>query len=264
MRLNILVTGHKGFIGSHVYSNLIRNGFTVYGLDRGDVLPENIKFDVIVHLAARSQVIESVQIPYEYFQDNLALTVRFLELARKHDATFVFASSAAIAKLSNPYALTKKHSMDWVDLYRKLYGIRAFNLILYNIYGEGNRKGAVYVFTKAALTGETATVYGDGTHVRDYFYVGDVVKVIRSIISGELPPGDYECGTGRGVSVIELIQIVERVTKRKINYVHKDYPVDEVEYSVAKNPVLKDPLPLEEGIKRVAEFIKSSENIRET
>ena len=260
--MNVLVTGHKGFIGSHIFSQLHKDGHTVYGYDLGDSLPEGVKFDFIIHMAARGLIRESVKYPYEYFQDDLALTVKFLELARKQDSAFVFPSSGSASNPTNPYSLSKKQAVEWINLYRKLYGIRAYVLTLYNIYGEGSRKGAVYLFTRAALRGETAVVYGDGSHVRDYFYVGDVVRVIKMIISGELKPGDYECGTGKGTSVLELIKTVEKVTGRKVNYVHQDYLVEEAERLVARNPVLKDPTPLEVGIRRVAEFIIRDEGLK--
>lgn len=261
--MNILITGHKGFIGSHIYSRLMElarvniNRINVNGYDIGDTLP-NTKFDIIIHMAARGLIRESIKDPYGYFKDNLDLTIKFLEIARKNDSIFVFPSSGSASFPTNPYSLGKKQSVEWINLYRKLYGLKAYVLTLYNIYGEGSKKGAVYLFTKAALTGETAVVYGDGSHVRDYFYVGDVVRVIEMIIKGELKEGDYECGTGKGTSVLELIRIIEKVTGNKINYVMKDYEVEEAEYLVAKNPVLKDPTPLEEGIKKVAEFIRTA------
>lgn len=59
----------------------------------------------------------------------------------------------------------------------------------------------MYLFTKAALNGETATVYGDGTHIRDYLYVGDVVKLIYNIINNKIVPGEYDVGSGTGTSV---------------------------------------------------------------
>ncbi|BFI76532.1 NAD-dependent epimerase/dehydratase family protein [Sulfurisphaera ohwakuensis] len=253
--MNILVTGHKGFIGSHIFSTLLRSGFNVYGYDVGDSLQNNLKFDFIIHMAGRGLIRESMKYPYEYFEDDLGLTIKFLELARKNDSVFVFPSSGSAANPTNPYSLSKRHAVDWINLYRKLYGLRAYILTFYNIYGEGSKKGAVYLFTRAALKGETAVVYGDGSHVRDYFYVGDVVRVIKMIIDGELNDGDYECGTGKGTSTIELIKIIEKVTRKKINYINKEYPIEEAEYLVAKNPVLKDPTPLEVGIKKVMEFI---------
>ena len=259
--MNILITGHKGFIGSHIFQELTKNNANVYGYDIGDSLPENVKFDFIIHMAARGLIRESVKYPYEYFEDDLALTLKFLELARKNDSVFIFPSSGSASNPTNPYSLSKKQAVEWINLYRKLYGLKAYVLTLYNIYGEGSRKGAVYLFTRAALKGETAVVYGDGSHVRDYFYVGDVVRVIKMIIDGKLSEGDYECGTGKGTSVLELIKIIEKVTERKINYIHKEYPVEEAEYLVAKNPILKDPTPLEIGIKKVMEFIIKDESL---
>ncbi|MCY0863307.1 MAG: NAD-dependent epimerase/dehydratase family protein [Metallosphaera prunae] len=253
--MNVLITGNKGFIGSHLQSALSSIA-KVYGYDIGDSLPDT-KFDIIIHLAARGLIRESKRDPYGYYKDGLDLTMKFLELARKHDSVFVFPNSGSARNPTNPYSLSKKQSVEWIELYRKLYGLKAYVLTLYNIYGEGSRKGAVYLFTKAALRGETAIVYGDGSHERDYFYVGDLVRVVLMIVSGKLKIGDYECGTGKGTSVLELIRLIENVTGRKVNYVTKEYEVEEADTLVAKNPVLKDYTPLEVGIRKVMDFIQN-------
>ncbi|WP_353850940.1 NAD-dependent epimerase/dehydratase family protein [Acidiplasma sp.] len=143
-------------------------------------------------------------------------------------------------------------------MYNRLYNLDYFILRFYNIYGENSRKGAVYLFTKAALNNETATVYGDGTHVRDYLYVGDVVNLINSIINNEIIPGEYEVGSGKGTSVNELIKLIETVTRRKIKYVKKDYVVEEADNLVARNTVIKNPLPLKNGIEKVIKCIENS------
>mgnify|MGYP001772642469 CR=1 FL=1 len=67
-----------------------------------------------------------------------------------------------------------------------------------------------------------------------------------------------------GTSVLELIKIVEKVTGRKVSYVHKDYPVEEAERLVGRDPVLKDPTSLEVGIRRVAELIIRDEGLKLT
>ncbi|CAC11831.1 conserved hypothetical protein [Thermoplasma acidophilum] len=256
--MKILVTGNKGFIGGHIYNYLKARNYEVYGYDIGDTL-EDVKYDFIIHMAARGLIRLSKEYPYEYFQDGLALTMKFLELARKNNSMFIFPSSGSIENPTNPYSLGKKQAVEWIRLFNKLYNLNYFILKFFNIYGENARKGAVYLFTRAALTGETATVYGDGSHVRDYLYVGDVVKLVEDIINGRLNSGEYEVGSGIGTSVNELISLIEDVTKRKIKFIRKDYVVDEADNLVAKNTVIKRPLPLKEGIERVMQWIKESE-----
>ncbi|MGP6220681.1 NAD-dependent epimerase/dehydratase family protein [Caldiplasma sukawensis] len=254
--MKILVTGHKGFIGGNIFNYLKNTQNEVYGYDLEDTIPD-VKFDFIIHMAARGLIRKSVEHPYEYFDDGLNLTVKMLELARKSKASFIFPSSGSTAKPTNPYSLAKKNAVEWIDLYGELYGIESYILKFFNIYGENARKGAVYLFTRAAITGETATVYGDGKHVRDFVYVGDVVKFIDDILKGRVRPGDYEIGTGKGTSVIELIDKIEKITGNKINYKNEDYIVNEADNLVARNPAIKNITPLEDGIKRVLNFIKN-------
>ncbi|AAT42897.1 NAD-dependent epimerase/dehydratase family protein [Picrophilus oshimae] len=252
--MKILVTGHKGFIGGHIYNYLKSKNYDVYGYDIGDSL-KDIKYDYIIHMAARGLIRLSKDYPYEYFSDGLNLTMKFLEIARKNNSKFIFPSSGSIKNPTNPYSLAKKNSVEWIKLYKDLYNIDYYILKFYNIYGEHAKKGAVYLFTKAALKNETATVYGDGSHVRDYLYVGDVVKLIEDILNNNIMPGEYEVGSGIGTSVNDLIKKIEAITSKKIKVQYKDYIVDEAESLIAENTVIKDPTSLDTGIKKVMECI---------
>lgn len=255
--MNVLITGYKGFIGSHIYSSLKSEEIKLHGFDLGDKLGGE-RYDIIFHLAARGLIRKSIEMPYEYFQDNLDLTLKFLETARKNDSAIVFPTSGSVAEPSNPYSMAKQHSVDWIRLYGKLYGIKYYILKFYNIYGSGSRKGAVYLFTKAALNKEKIVVYGDGTHVRDFLNVSDVVKGCRMILNGQLKPGEHEFGSGIGTSVNSLISKIENITGNTLEVQHDDYVVDEAEALTAKNPVIKDPVKLEDGIKQVIDFIRKN------
>ena len=219
--MKILITGHKGFIGGSIFSNLSsKNSYEVKGYDIGDTFPSE-KFDLIIHMAARGLIRKSIEMPYEYFEDDLSLTLKFLEKARKDNSDFVFPTSGSIAKPTNPYSLSKVQSEEWINLYRELYHIRAYILKFFNIYGPGSQKGAVFLFTKAALNKEEAIVYGDGSHKRDYFYIGDMKKVIGLILDRKIKPGDYQIGTGVKTSVNDLIDIVKTITGNDLKVKHQ-------------------------------------------
>lgn len=254
--MEILVTGHKGFIGSHLFKALKDSGYSVSGFDIGDSFPDK-RFDIIFHLAARGLIRKSIEMPFEYYMDDLNLTMRFLEYARIHNSIFVFPTSGSTAEATNPYSLSKKHSVDWINLYTNLYNIKSYILRFFNIYGPGARKGAVYLFTKAALKETEAIVYGDGTHVRDFLNVSDVVRICQRIIKGEIVPGSYEVGSGTGTSVNDLIAMVEDITGKKVKTRNLPYIVKEAEALVASEQLLPDPKPLSVGIKEVMEFIKN-------
>ena len=253
--MNILVTGSRGFIGTEIVKCLKENGFKPDEIDIGDQPNTEKKYDIILHFGARTLIRNSFSKPYEYFDDGLALTLKYLELARKHDALFLFPSSGSTAEPSNPYSLTKKQAVEWINLYRKLYSTKAIIFRLFNIYGTSARKGAVYLFTNAALKGETATIYGDGSHTRDYVNVLDLAKTVLEVVNGNIKPGDYEVGSGKGTSVNEVIKIVEQVTGRKLITEKKPFVVEEADELIAHNTIVKNPMELIEGIKLIRDSL---------
>lgn len=255
--MKILLTGYKGFIGTQIYKSLKESGFDIDGVDLGDLIPER-KYDIILHFGARTLIRNSIKAPYEYFQDGLALTVKFLEKARLDNSVFVFPTSGSIDEPTNPYSLSKKEGLEWITLYKNLYSIKAVVLKLFNIYGETSRKGAVYLFTKAALTGEEIPVYGGGNQVRDFIHVNDLVKCIKNIVTGDVGPGEYEIGTGSGTSINDLIKMVESITGKKVKRNDQPFLLKEAPSLFAKNPLPKNPIKLEEGIRMVMENLKKT------
>lgn len=258
--MEILVTGCKGFIGRTVMRTLENNGFKPDGVDIGDPFPDHKKYNFILHFGARTLIRNSFGMPYEYFEDGLSLTMKYLEKARKDSSIFLFPSSGSTAEPTNPYSLTKKQAVEWINLYRKLYQTKVIVFRLFNIYGTEARKGAVYLFANAALKGENAIIFGDGTHVRDYVNVEDLAKTLLRVVNGEIEPGDYEIGSGKGTSVNDVARMVEEATGRKLTFEHKPFIVEEADELIAHNTIVKDPVSLEIGIKRIVEALKSEKS----
>ncbi len=257
--MKILVTGHKGFIGSQIFSNLESNGFDVTGIDLDDKLVD-AKYDYIVHMGARTLIRNSREKPFEYFRDNMVLSLQMLEISRKYGSVLIYPTSGSVSEATNPYSLAKKQIVEWIELYRNLYGIRRHVLKFYNIYGPTSRKGAVYLFCNAALNDLPAIIYGDGSHIRDFIHVEDVVRTIRMIIDGKIPEGHHEVGSGRGTSVMQLLHMVEEQTGKKFSVKYEDYVLSEADRLVAGNPIIKDPIPLEKGINEVLKALKKEKS----
>ncbi len=255
MTMKILVTGHRGFIGSQVFSTLQAQGYDVSGIDIGDQFADR-KYDYIVHMGARTLIRMSKEKPFEYFDDNMVFSLRMLEYCRKNGATFIFPTSGSVMEATNPYSLSKKQTVEWIELYHTMYGTKRHVMKFFNIYGPTSRKGAVFLFAKAALKGEEAVIYGDGNNVRDFIHVRDVVRAIKMIIDGEVQEGYHEVGSGIGTSVNSLLKLVEDVTGRKIKTHHEDYVLPEASELVAANPLIKDPTPLRNGIEEVVEALR--------
>lgn len=252
--MKILLTGHKGFIGTQVFEFFKSHGYNIDGIDIGDPIPQG-KYDFIFHFGARTLIRNSISAPYEYFEDGLGLTLKFLEKSRRDGSFFVFPTSGSIDEPTNPYSLSKKNGLEWINLYKTLYKLEPFILKLYNIYGETAKKGAVYLFTKAALEESVIPVFGGGNQVRDFIHVSDLVKCLERIVEGDVKTGEYEIGTGIGTSINDLIEKIEKITGKQVIREERDFLLKEAPALYAKKPLPLNPIKLDEGIKRVMEHL---------
>jgi UDP-glucose 4-epimerase len=180
--------------------------------------------EVICHLAAQIDVRVSVQDPIEDARLNVLGTINVLEAARKAGLRkVVFTSSggsiygepkrmpvdesAPVNPLS-PYAASKVSGETYLGMYHALYGLETTSLALSNVYGPRQdphgEAGVVAIFGNALLRGRQATIYGDGSAVRDYVFVDDVTDAFARAI-GDLGDGRrFNIGTGVGTTVLEL------------------------------------------------------------
>jgi len=187
----ILITGHKGYIGS-----LLSERIDAIGIDLKDGmnlltcnLPQNI--DLIYHLAAQSFVESSWHDPL-HDADNLRITIR---LAKEYPkARIIYASSAATnSPITSPYGFSKWISGEYLKLFHNNYVICKFP----NIYGLNN-KSVVDKFKSS----DRVTVYGDGLQTRDYVHVRDIVRGL--LLAKDWPKGEYDMGSGIATSVLDL------------------------------------------------------------
>jgi UDP-glucose 4-epimerase len=198
----IILTGAKGYIGSHLLERLSKDVNCIDlkdGLDASDEksYPKE-KQDIIVHLAAHLQ-------PEDDSDIKLHRTV--LEMAKRWNAHVIYASSAAIYEPNTLYAIQKLYG----EVLFKDYGILRF----FNVYGDGGH-GIVDIIKNH--TNETIQVNGNGEQTRDYVHVEDVVSAIKKAIDIKWT-GTAEIGTGIETSVNELMEMSETLD---FEYVNKD------------------------------------------
>jgi UDP-glucuronate 4-epimerase len=229
--------------------------------------------DAIVHIAAKAGVRPSIQNPLSYQQANVIGLQNMLDFAKlKNCKQFVFASSSSVYGINDhypwkeeeklmpisPYAMTKLAGEMLGHVYYHLYGIRFIALRFFTVYGPGQRPDlAIHKFTKAISEGKPITMYGDGSTSRDYTFVDDTVAGIISAILYK--DSDFEIvnlGNNYTVSLIELIQAIEKVTGKKA-VIEKlpdqpgDVPKTFADISKAKKLLGYNPATqLEEGLKK--------------
>jgi UDP-glucuronate 4-epimerase len=200
--------------------------------------------DIIVHLAARAGVRPSIAQPLLYADVNVNGTVVLLESAKKYKISkFIFGSSSSVYGNNkkvpfseddnvdlpiSPYAATKKAGELICHAYHHLYGMSVTCLRLFTVYGPRQRPDlAIHKFTRLIEEGKPIPVYGDGTMMRDFTYIDDIIDGTAAAIekcSGARGQGAgvrghgfsiYNLGESRPIMVNDLIVEIEKALGKK-------------------------------------------------
>ena len=184
-------------------------------------------YDAIVHLAAKAGVRPSLTDPLGYQDVNVRGTQGLLELARERGIRqFVFASSSSVYGINprvpwtendeglrpiSPYASTKLSAEFLGHVYSHLYGVRFVGLRFFTVYGPRQRPDlAICKFARLIQTGQSVPVYGDGSMLRDYTFVDDIVHGVRGAIDYDRSAFEIiNLGNCRTVTVLETIRGLE-------------------------------------------------------
>lgn len=277
--MRILVTGGAGYVGSFTARHLIAAGHEVAIVDNlveghRSSIPEDVFYEgeigdqaliarivkergieAAMHFAASTYVGVSVEEPREYYRNNIANTLSFLEaLLDNGVGSVVFSSTCstygedAVMPLTesspqepaNPYAFTKYCTERMILDFAQAYGLRFALLRYFNAAGaamngshgeDHDPETHLIPIVLESLLGKRdhVEVYGndyptaDGTCVRDYVHVEDLALIHEDAVlwcSDGKPGfgGAFNVGTGRGTSVMEVISAVERVTGKEVPF----------------------------------------------
>ena len=200
--MKYLVTGSDGFIGRNLVDFLLNKNKEVvsidYPTDLCEVTPGHTGIDIVVHLAAETDVRQSLTMPRTTFLRNCQSTLSALEVARLNNARLIFASSAAAANPISPYGASKAAGEALCTAYRESYSMNITILRISNVYGPWsiNKNSVVSKFIKNILSGDPVEIYGEGDQTRDFIYVKDVCKSIYNAKDNQV-----EICTGETVTI---------------------------------------------------------------
>jgi len=266
--VNFLVTGGAGFIGSHVCEQLLREGNAVWAFDdlnnfydpqlkrrnlqeiqslaksftftQGDItdcaalddLLGTVKFDQIIHLAARAGVRPSLKEPALYQRVNVEGTVNLLEAARLNSVKkFIIASSSSVYGVNSkvpfaesdpiftaisPYAASKLACEALGHVYHHVYGLDIVMLRFFTVYGPRQRPDlAIHKFATLMSAGKPIPVFGDGTTARDYTWISDILEGVMACTRKEFGFEIFNLGESQTVPLKRLIELLESVLGKK-------------------------------------------------
>jgi UDP-glucuronate 4-epimerase len=315
--MNFLVTGGAGFIGSHVCERLLRDGHAVWAFDdlnasydpqlkrrnlreiqslakpfefiHGDfadrtALDEifsSVKFDQVIHLAARAGVRPSLAEPALYQRVNVEGTVNVLEAARNNgvkkitiassssvygvNAKVPFSESDPIFSAISPYAASKLACEALGHVWHHIYGMDVAMLRFFTVYGPRQRPDlAIYKFAQLITAGKPIPVFGDGSTARDYTYVTDTLEGIIACTKREFGFEIYNLGESETVKLSQLIELLETALGKKAIIDRQpmqpgDVPITFADITKARAMLDYSPqVKIEQGIKLFAEWFQKS------
>lgn len=224
--VDILATGKRANLNPQA---------TLYEIDiRSPALAaafEATRPEVVFHVAAHASVSESVRDPMHDAEVNVLGTLNVLQQCAAYGVgRFVFSSTGGAlygeperlpadeehpVRPLSPYGASKDAAEAYVRTLCSLSGIRYTILRYGNVYGPRQdpfgEAGVVAIFANAMMRGQRPTIFGDGSHERDYVYVDDVVQA-NVLALGQDEDGVYNIGTGQGATVAQIVDALAGAT----------------------------------------------------
>lgn len=273
--VRVIVTGGAGFVGSHLVERYLRDGHEVIAVDNfctgspenldtarkdgrfsfaaADVsssIPVEGKVDLVLHLASPDSPADYTRFAREILATNSRGTEQACELAIRHGARLVFASSAGVYgdPLVHPQAESywgnvnpvgpraccdeaKRFAEATIATQMRSSGLDARIARIFNAYGPRMRAddGRVLpAFLAQALGGEPLTIYGDGTQTRSFIYVDDLVEGVARLAAYDGARGAVvNLGNPEETTILRLAQTVAELTVTPLRFVYHALPPDD-------------------------------------
>ncbi|MDR9365954.1 MAG: NAD(P)-dependent oxidoreductase [Balneolaceae bacterium] len=244
-KLNVLVTGGSGFLGSHISDELSDRGHSVTVADlyespwirddqqmiTGDIT--NVDFldeilhgqDIVYHLAALADLNEAKTKPVETARINVSGTVNLLDQAVKKEVKrVVFASSVYVySREGGFYRCSKQACENYIEEFNTVYGLDYSILRYGSLYGpRADEANGVYRLLKQAMTNSTVTHRGSPQDKREYIHVLDAAKLSVDILDDEFK-NTHVVITGNDVLKIEdLFYMFSEILGKEIDQDYKE------------------------------------------
>ncbi len=229
-----------------------------------------------LHLAAQVSVVKSLDDPADSATHNILGFINVLNAIKENNAKrFVYASSAATygnpvvlplsegenLKPESPYGLEKQINELYVKLFKDLYDTSSCGMRFFNVYGprqdpKSPYAGVIALFADAISANKTITINGDGLQTRDFIFVNDVARANISALNSDYE-GAVNVATGSTVTLLELIEVLERIVGHSCDKIFKQERKGDIKHSSTTVEVMQNILnvaakySIEEGLKEL-------------
>ncbi len=276
--MKVLVTGGAGFIGKHLVKFLLEKNYSVTIFDNfsnstkesishliqigARVIEEDIvnpqdivnatrNQDIVIHLAAKISVSESIDNPTKTFQVNVNGTKNVLAACEKNDVKkLIVSSSAAVygegeydvnlteeSKINpiSPYGKSKVMMEEIIKEWKPIHNIKCVVLRFFNIYGIGQTSeyaGVITKFLEKIKQKKSVIIFGDGLQTRDFVAIQDVINSIYNAIQSDAS-GTYNIASGESITINELAEQMILFSGKKLEKQHIASKKGDIRYSHA-------------------------------
>ena len=252
-------------------------------LNQQDISSALKDVDVLFHYISTSNPATTARNPVFDIETNVIGSIKLFQAALENDVErIVYPSSGGTIygetngkpitekdpkNPINPYAISKMTTERFLEFFHHNYGMKYTGLRYSNPFGERQNplgmQGVIPVFLYKILHGERPVVFGNGTAVRDYIYIKDAIDATLAVLDSKTKETVFNVGSGVGISLLQLIEIMRDVTGKEIN------PEFITDHSVYISKIVLDiskinqetgwspSTGLDEGIKKTWEWIST-------
>lgn len=312
--MKIAVTGGRGFIGTNLILALKKANpsASIISIDSGEAKTENLRYtseiahhidlalsdrdavcealkgcDLVIHLAAKGNVVESVDDPLENFNSNVYSTIYLLEAMRGANIKNIIFSSTGGALMGNtpppvnekslpkpisPYGASKMACEGYINAYSQSYGINSLIFRFGNVYGPYSihKKGVINTWIANALQDKSITIFGDGESTRDYISVTDICDAILlgihklKVTTHATTCSTYHLSNNSQVSLHQLAHIIQEISGRTLVINKQAFRQGEVIKNSASNSLAQEELgfipkvDLKNGLEELYTWLRAS------